>query len=262
MPEWADEELAALVRQVLPPRRPEWRVQVVDNPEEASAMFTQNLLRVQRHWREAVYDAGLHSVMMHHPLSLVRMRRGARIGLDIWKARAIRREKRTLIEVRGYLARPIEGNGLAFDKNPKEAERLALAAARGPDRGRVLTPQARARRVKRRRAMLDDLVSRTRYDGGFPVAAATYEKWFPEASLAVFRSFIDDGAPLVTVVNEALDGLPELEDHEFEDFTVRLRLDMERAELIDLDASPVLAPEEDAAFLAPEDDAAISEFGF
>jgi hypothetical protein len=48
MPEWADEELAALVRRVIPPRRPDWGVQVVDNPEEACAIFARDLVRVQR----------------------------------------------------------------------------------------------------------------------------------------------------------------------------------------------------------------------
>ncbi|MCS3445908.1 MULTISPECIES: hypothetical protein [Bradyrhizobium] len=243
MAEWADGELAALVRRVLPPRRPEWRVQVVDNPDEACAMFAQDLLRVQRHWREAVYDAGLHSVMMHHPLSLVRLRGGARIGLEIWRARAIRREKQSLTEVPGYLARAVDGKRLAFDKNRKKAEFLALAAAQGPKSGPVLASPAR---VRRRRAMLDDLVSRMRYDGGFRVAAADYQRWFPASGMAVFRGYGAEGVPIVAVVNEATDGLAALQDHEFEDFMVRLRWDLERAGLTELGGSPRLAPEDDA----------------
>ncbi|MEY9136732.1 hypothetical protein ACVIWV_008873 [Bradyrhizobium diazoefficiens] len=243
MAEWADGELAALVRRVLPPRRPEWRVQVVDNPDEACAMFAQDLLRVQRHWREVVYDAGLHSVMMHHPLSLVRMRGGARIGIEIWRTRAIRREKQSLTEVPGYLARAVEGQRFAFDKNRKKAELLALAA-QGPKLGPVLAPPAR---MRRRQDALDDLVGRMRYAGGFHVAAADYERWFPEAGVAVFRLFDGDDVPLATLVNEARDGLPALHDHEFEDFLVRLRWDMERAGLTELNTSPGLAPDDDDA---------------
>jgi len=163
MVESADKELAALVRRVL--RLPEWRVQVVDNPDEACAMFAQDLVRVQRHWREAVFET-----VVHHPLSLVRMRR--RIGLEIWKVRAIRREQRTLTEVRGYLARATSASGPAFGRNLREA---ALEAARGPDPGPVLTPQALARRARRRCAVMQDL-ARSRYNGGFLVAAATYER--------------------------------------------------------------------------------------
>jgi hypothetical protein len=31
----------------------------------ACAIFARDLLRVQRYWREAIYDTGLHSVIGH-----------------------------------------------------------------------------------------------------------------------------------------------------------------------------------------------------
>lgn len=255
MSERADEELAALVRWVLPPRRPEWRVQVVDNPEEACAIFAQNLLRVQRYWREVVYDAGLHFVTMHYPLSLDRMRpvrrRGARVAVDVWRATAIRRdEKRGLTEVRGHVARTVAGSGVAFGDGRSETEQLALAAAGLPP-SPVLTARARARRDARRRAMLQELASRTRYEGGFRVAMATYERWFPRHKVEMFMLF-EGGVPLVAVVNETFDILPDLEDHEFEDLMSQLRWDMEKAEpeLMKLAPGPNLAPEEDAVLWA------------
>jgi hypothetical protein len=57
MPELADEHLAALVRKVMPPRRGEWIVQVVDNHDEACAISYRNILRVHRLWRTDVYEA-------------------------------------------------------------------------------------------------------------------------------------------------------------------------------------------------------------
>ena len=260
MPEWADEKLAALVRRVIPSRRPDWGVQVVDNPEEACAMFARDLVRVQRHWRETVYEPGLHSAIgqgpaVHHPLSLVRMRRGAHIGLEIWKARAIRRTIGGLVDVGGYLARTIEGRGFVFDRSRKNAERLALEAA-GRDFG--LMPPSPSR-IRRRRKMLEDLAACTRYEGGFRVAPAVYERWFPERSVAVFRHFEDEGVPLVQVVEEARDGLPALQEHEFQDFLCRLRWDMAEAEPGARRSCPALAP---SPSLAPEDDAALSALGF
>ena len=151
MLEWADEELAALIRRVLPPRRPEWRVQVVDNPDEACAMFTQDILRVQRHWREAVYEAGLHLVVGHYPLSLERTRplprAGARVAAEVWKARAIRRDgKVNLTGVVGYVARLVGGKDLAFVKSRKEATRLARQGISGCSPARGHSTRARARR--------------------------------------------------------------------------------------------------------------------
>jgi len=60
MPILADERLAALVRQVMPPRGQEI-VQVVDDHQDACVMFNRNVLRVHRTWSAAVDDAGLRS---------------------------------------------------------------------------------------------------------------------------------------------------------------------------------------------------------
>jgi hypothetical protein len=230
MPEWADENLAALVRRVMPPRLPDWRVQVVDNPEEACAIFARDLVRVQRHWREAVYETSLHSVIgqgpaVHHPLSLVRTRRGAHIDLEIWKARAIRRATGGLIEVKGYLARAIEGREFVFNGSLKNAERVALEGSGRLPRQVLPSPAG----IRRRQKILNDMASRTKYEGCFRVAAAAYERWFPDISIAVFRHFENEGVPLVQVVEEARDGLPALQDYEFKDFLCRLRWDMAEA---------------------------------
>ncbi|WP_230646766.1 hypothetical protein [Bradyrhizobium sp. Leaf401] len=262
--EWADGELAALVRRVLPLRLAEWRVRVVDNPDEACARFSHNLVRVQRHWREAVYDAGLHTLTMHrpeilthHPLSLVKLRGGSRKGIDIWNATGILRKSAALTEMRGYLVRTTDGKASAFNRNRKKAELLALEDAERSDRGaRPVSPA----RMRRRRAMLADLASRTRYDGGFRVSAASYERWFPDLSLAVFRGYEPEDVPLVMVVNEAGDGLPDLQDHAFEDFMVQLRGDLKRAELVYLQESPRLAPQ-DRAPSDLDDEIALSELG-
>lgn len=262
MPEWADGELAALVRRVIPLRQPEWRVQVVDNPDEACARFSQGLIRVQRHWREVVYDRNLHAVgvhhpqnLTHHPLSLVKLRGGSRKGLDIWKATAIRRKKEALLEVRGYLVRTADDKTCVFGFNRKKAELLALEEAGRSDRGTRPPSQAR---LRRRRAMLDSLVSGTRYDGGFRVAAAIYERWFPDLSVAVFRGYKPEDVPLAVVVNEAGDALPGLQDQAFGDFLVRLREDLKRAELLYLQQAPQLAPQH-AAPSALDDEIALSE---
>jgi hypothetical protein len=257
MPEWADEDLAALVRRVIPPRCPDWAVQVVDNPEEAGAFFARDLVRVERHWRDSVYETGLHSVVgrglaSHYPLGLVRTRRGAHRGLEIWKTRAIRRATGGLSQVRGYLARTIEGHGFVFDGNPKNAGRLALDGAGRLPRRMPPSPAG----IRRRRKLLNDLASRTRYEGGFCVSAAAYERWFPDISVAVFRHYKSEGVPLSQVVEEARDGLPALQDYEFKDFLCRLRWEMAEAEPVARQRR--LAP---SYSFAPEDDA-IMALGF
>lgn len=257
MPEWADENLAALVRRVIPPRHPDWTVQVVDNPEEACAIFARDLVRVQRHWRETVYETGLHSVSgrglaMHYTLGLVKARGGAHNGLEIWKARAIRRANGGLFDVNGYLSRVIVGRGVAFDGSRKNAERLALEGAGRLPR-RALPSRAG---IRRRQKLLNELASRTRYEGGFRVSAAAYERWFPDRSVAVFRHFKNEGVPLVQVVEEARDGLPALQDYEFKDFLCRLSREMAEAEPVA--RQPRLPP---SYSFAPEDDA-IMALGF
>jgi hypothetical protein len=245
MPVQAGKELAALVGQVFPVRRRGWRVQIVDNPDEACVLFDQDLLRVQRHWREAVYETDLYSVMTcYHPLSLAKVRRGgARIGLDIFKTRAVRRTDDGLAEVKGYVVRAKEGKGAVFHQSLAKAERLASDAAGQPPCPAALSPA----RIRRRVKLLDDLVSRTRYDGGFRVAAAAYEKWLPVLS----AHFGEEGIPIANVTCEARNILSVIQEHELREFMLRLSWDLDKAEVIDprpiRAASPALSPEDDAA---------------
>ncbi|MEY9403571.1 hypothetical protein ABIF79_009946 [Bradyrhizobium japonicum] len=251
--EWADGDLAALVRWMLPARRSaDWRVQVVDNRDKVCAMFSLNLVRVQRHWREIVFDAALHSVpgrgaaAIHHPLSLMKLRRGARLGLEIWKARAIRRDEDGLDEVTGYVARAVGGRQAAFDQNCEKVGPLALSLEQAPSSRPVSTA-----RLRRRLGALEHLVARSCCYGDLRVKATDYEKWFPKASVAVFSHFAGEGVPLAVIVQEARCGLPELSEYGFEDFMVRLRRDLGRTE----------PPARSSQPLAPDDDAALSGLG-
>jgi hypothetical protein len=120
MPEWADENLATLVRRVIPPRRPDWAVKVVDNPEEA--IFARDLVRVERHWRESVYETGLHSVAgrdlaLHYPLDLSGPGgRGARVRFR-WKPE----ERRTPGVGRGRTTTPPGATVAGSDTPASEA---------------------------------------------------------------------------------------------------------------------------------------------
>jgi hypothetical protein len=75
MPEWADGELAALVRRVLPPRRPEWRVS-----GEAVGEIV----------RERVSAAGLDPLgYSGHSLRAGLVTSTSQIGVPTWKIRAV-----------------------------------------------------------------------------------------------------------------------------------------------------------------------------
>jgi hypothetical protein len=256
MLEWADEELAALIRRVLPPRRPEWRVQVVDNPDEACAMFTQDILRVQRHWREAVYEAGLHLVVGHYPLSLERMRplsrAATRVAVEVWKARAIRRHgKANFTGVMGYVARLVEGKELAFVESRKEATRLALQGISGPGTARGQSTRARARRDAESQARLRERRRQAKYDGDFRVDAATYELLLPRHLLDAYSHY-ETGIPLLVIENAAVDLVPSLDELRLHDLEFQMDCDRRRAEAEWAKAN---------SGLAPEDAAALSELG-
>lgn len=112
----------------------------------------------------------------------------------------------------------------------------------------ALSPARRRRRLK----LLDDLVGRTRYDGGFRVAAASSEKWLP----VLAAHFSKEGIPIANVVYEARDILLVIQEHELQEFMLRLSWDLDKAELID--PTPFRSP---SSALAPEDDAAIAVLG-
>jgi hypothetical protein len=256
MLEWADEELAALIKRVLPPRRPEWRVQVVDNPDEACAMFNQDILRVQRQWREAVYEAGLHLVVGHYPLSLERMRplsrTATRVAVEVWKAQAIRRDgKVNLTGVVGYVARLVGGKELAFVKSRKEATRLARQGISGSCPARGHSTRARARRDAENQARLCERLRQARYDGDFRVDAATYELLLPRQLLDAYSND-ETGIPLLAIENAAVDLVPSLDELRLHDLEFQMDCDRRRAEAEWAKTN---------AGLAPEDAAALSELG-
>ncbi|MBK3660360.1 hypothetical protein JJE66_03715 [Bradyrhizobium diazoefficiens] len=99
MPEFADENLATLVRRMMPSRPIDWIVQVTDNHDDDCALFNRNVLRVHPLSANHVFDAGLHLVPKHHPLRLRRVNSeilpgvASRIAVDMWEARFVKSHK-------------------------------------------------------------------------------------------------------------------------------------------------------------------------
>lgn len=154
MSEFAEENLAALVRQMMPSRRIDWIVQVTDNHEEACALFNRNVLRVHRLWKSDIYDAGLHLLPMHHLLSARRVGseilRGiaSRIAVDVWEARFIKNHKGRLTEKHGYLARTPDREHVAFGGCAATAELGVLRELRSAISKRARLARERARRIE------------------------------------------------------------------------------------------------------------------
>lgn len=87
-------------------------MQVVDEHQDACVMFNRNVIRVHRNWSTAIHDAGLHSVLAYHPLSVKNVSsqvlRGlsSRTAVDVRQACAIEKGyKGRLSEKRGFLDR-------------------------------------------------------------------------------------------------------------------------------------------------------------
>lgn len=235
MPELAEENLAALVRTVMPPRNGGWIVQVVDNHDEACAIFYRNILRVHRLWLTEVYEAGLHSVLLQHPLSLRRVgsqilrRLGSRVTVDVWEARSIKRHKTRLSEKRSFLARTANHEGVAFGSCAGKAEAGALRSFRSAVQKRARLTKLRAQRDERYQDLLRRRLGLGRYDGGFQVPLANYESWLPNHLVQAFKHY-EEGVPLCVIENEVVDLVPSLDDRQLADLIYRLDQDISRAE--------------------------------
>lgn len=236
MPVLADERLAALVRQVMPPRNQQWVVQVVDNHEEACVMFGRNVLRVHRNWRTDVHDAGLHSVLAYHPLSLKKVPsqvlRGlsSRTVVDVWQACAIKKGYRgRLSEKRGFLARTAEGE-FAFASNAAAAELDALREARRAISERARQARSRAQRDEDYQGLLSRRLTLRKYDGSFRVPLSDYDRWLPKQTAEALRLYGEEGVPLLVIEGEAFDLVPSLNDRDLADLIYQLDRDVQRAE--------------------------------
>lgn len=235
MSEFADENLAALVRQMMPSRRIDWIVQVTDNHEEACALFNRNVLRVHRLWQAEVYDAGLHLVPKHHLLSARRVGseilRGiaSRIAIDVWEARLIKNHKGRLTEKHGYIARTPDREHVAFGGCAATAEIGVLRELRSAISKRARLARERARRIEDYQELLRSRSVRGRYDADLRVDLANYERWLPKHLRETFKRY-EEGVPLRVIENEAVDLVPSLGDRELADLIYQLDRDVALAE--------------------------------
>jgi hypothetical protein len=223
MAEAAGEELAALVRQVLPSRRCRWIVQVVDRHEEARADFIHNRIWIRRDWRSTVYEAGLHdvpelrSVKRYFPLSLksvtpqVLRRMGSRVFTDLWEVRAIRKGNGRLTSLAGHVARTTEGQGTTFHKEPRQAELAAMKMMRRERARRGIAARARAKRNVDHQIVFRERARLREYDRHFCVSIDTYDPWLPKAMVDAYRYF-EGGVPLIVIENEIAALVPDLDD--------------------------------------------------
>jgi len=121
-------------------------VQVVDAHQDVRVMFNRNVMRVHRNWSTAIHDAGLHSVLAYHPLSLKKVPsqvlRGlsSRTAVNVWQACAIKKGyKGRSSENRGFLAWAADGE-FAFASNAAAAELDALRETRRAIYERAVRP--------------------------------------------------------------------------------------------------------------------------
>ena len=174
-------------------------MQVVDNHDEACAIFYRNILRVHRLWRTDVYEAGLHSVLMHHQLSLRRVgsqilrRLGSGIAVDVWEAWSIKRHRTRFSEKQSYLARTANHGGIAFGGCAGGAEIGALRSFRSAVQKRASLAKLRAQRDEQYQEPLRRRLSLGRYDGRFRVPLAHYESWLPKHLAQAFNHY-EEGA--------------------------------------------------------------------
>jgi len=241
MAEAADEQLVALVRQVLPPRTRPWIVQVVDRHEDAGADFVHNRLFVRRDWRSAIYEDGLfdvpefRSIKRFFPLSVKRLesqllhRKSQRVLTDLWEAKVLRRGTRFLTSLSGYVGRTTDRNWIAFHKQPNLAELAALQMMRSERAKRARAVRALKERNARHQAVLGERVRLRKYDGDFRVSVDSYVRWLPPSLADAYR-LCEGGVPLIVIENEIIGLVPDLDDRQMADLMFQLDCDAQRAD--------------------------------
>ncbi|OSI24906.1 hypothetical protein BST65_17270 [Bradyrhizobium canariense] len=220
----------------MPPRSQEWIVQVVDQHQDACALFNRNVLRVHRDWQTAVYDAGLHSLGAYHPLSLKKVGseilRGlsSRMVVDVWEACTLKKGyKGRVSEKRGFIART-EAGGVGFGQSAGAAELEALRDARRAIYQRTRLARLRALRDENYQGLMSRRLALRKYDGAFRVRLADYERWLPKHTTQAFKHYGEQGVPLLVIEGEAFDLVPSLDDRQLADLFYQLDRDVLRAQ--------------------------------
>lgn len=225
----ADDDMAAMVRAVLPKLEGVlWQIDVVDSINDAGVELTAETatIRIQKSWRQTVYDAGLHHVARHYPLALepvgdldlptCLLHRPA----NLWRGIALEREYssgrftgRLLVddETCTYVARTFDRLGAAADQNIVVAVRNALS-----ERGKKLnaTRVDAKRRAELRRQTRAFLLTRLscgrRYDSGRNVPLGPFRPYLPSRIAKVLEHYGSTGVPLIELEKQCAEALLEI----------------------------------------------------
>jgi hypothetical protein len=222
MPDLADPDLSELVQSALPLRDGgPWRVELVDFPDQATAYRKARVIRVQRSWRQAIFETGLSHVTRYYPLALsVMHEEELPVSLILKKVKIysgptlsrIFKSGRFTGQLRlsnSYIAETVDGCRYAAD-NMFSATKCALTESRTRTRrhGERLKANTCSRRCFQK--YVTERASRAGSDPGFMCSLAPFANLLPERILKSLTLYGDQSAPLAALSRESIAAIDEI----------------------------------------------------
>jgi hypothetical protein len=264
----ADCNLSTLVQSTLPFKDGlSWQVEVVDLLNEATAYRRARIVRVQRSWQQAIFEAGLSHVTRYYPLGLelirepelpvalliknVKIYRGPMLS-RVYKAGRFTGQLRLCS---AFIAETVGGCRFAADDLFQAAE-----GALSESRARAWHQNARLKAQELDRGnfqeWLVERVSGTDLDPGYMCSLAPFENLLPKRSLGLLRVCGELAAPLGPLSKEGIAAIEELPFEVIPSLIFELERAIQAAKQNGMGTQNELSAEDSAALASLAEDSA------
>jgi hypothetical protein len=221
--------LSNLVRHVLPKLqgRLSWDIDVVERTEDAGVFVEQDVavVRIQKGWRQTIYDSGLSRVTRHYPLALtplgpdqlpiqlwnkgVRLWRGTTIELD-YRAGLFTGE---LSVGQAYVAMTIDRLGLHAHLDPVTAGKKACSERRSKLRALAEHKKTLTSLQRHVHAVAIESIDRRTYDPAFKVSLDRFRGLLPSQTIRLLEEYDREFVPLSVLERESSAAILQSPDH-------------------------------------------------
>jgi hypothetical protein len=227
-------DLADVVRENLPPPggSRQWRVEIANVGEEANANPKKALVRVERSWKQSIYERGLQHVMRRYPLSLQRVT--GHPGVSLWRSVAIEQVywqgqfTGQLAAGPTFIAQTNDRSSASAAIDGRQAIKLVLTQARGKRLRKAAEQRKRLLLQRGFRALFEArATSRDRHDGKHCVPLEPYRKWFSSQLIDAWEYHGAGGVPLIAIELETVEAMLDLDLKQVADLMYQLDLDID-----------------------------------
>ena len=204
-----------------------WEIDVVERTEDAGVFVEQNVavVRIQKGWRQTIYESGLSRVTRHYPLALTPLSPD-QLPIELWN-KGVRLWRGTTIELdyraglftgelsvgQAYVAMTFDGLGLYAHQDPAAAGKKACSERRSKLRALTEHKKTLTNLQRHVHAVAIESIDRRTYDPAFKVSLKRFRGLLPSQTIRFLEEYDRESVPLSVLERESVAAIPRSPDH-------------------------------------------------